>query len=415
MIIRTLRRTQNAQTTPMTLPEMVETMNMGTSSGQTVTVENSRNIHTAYRCVNILSDDVAKMPLQTFVSRQSGQIERMRPSSRMENISWMLEISPNRWMTPFIFKKAIIMWLLNYGAAYVWNPPRQAGRRRELFILRSNITRSLFDKEGNLWYEVNWPKASPQYIPDVEVLALLINSSDGITGSSVLSHARETIGRQLGAHETQGKFYSQGLNPSGILWAAGELNEDARNKIRNAYSKVMSGSENAYRLAVMDNKVTKFETITMKPVDAQFLESIGENDLEIANFYGMPLYKLNMGKQAYNSNEQANLEYLSTTLDPYLVQWEQAGALRWLSEEEQNYIYFRFNRDVLLRTDAKTRAEYLEKKILSGQLTPNEARSIEDLPIYEGGDGHYIPANMGKVGPDGVLVGGVIEKPETKK
>lgn len=415
MIIRTLRRTQNAQTTPMTLPEMVETMNMGTSSGQTVTVENSRNIHTAYRCVNILSDDVAKMPLQTFVSRQSGQIERMRPSSRMENISWMLEISPNRWMTPFIFKKAIIMWLLNYGAAYVWNPPRQAGRRRELFILRSNITRSLFDKEGNLWYEVNWPKASPQYIPDVEVLALLINSSDGITGSSVLSHARETIGRQLGAHETQGKFYSQGLNPSGILWAPGELNEDARNKIRNAYSKVMSGSENAYRLAVMDNKVTKFETITMKPVDAQFLESIGENDLEIANFYGMPLYKLNMGKQAYNSNEQANLEYLSTTLDPYLVQWEQAGALRWLSEEEQNYIYFRFNRDVLLRTDAKTRAEYLEKKILSGQLTPNEARSIEDLPIYEGGDGHYIPANMGKVGPDGVLVGGVIEKPETKK
>ncbi len=177
--------------------------------------------------------------------------------------------------------------------------------------------------------------------------------------------------------------------------------------MRKSYSEQMTGAENAYRLAVMDQKITKFEPITMKPVDAQFLESIQENDTEIANFFGVPLYKLNQGKQSYQSNEQQNLDYLNTTLDPYLVQWEQAAALRWLTEDEQNTMYFRFNRDALLRTDAKTRSETIEKRIFSGQLSPNEGRQIEDLPAYEGGDAYYIPANMGRLAQDGgIMVGG---------
>jgi HK97 family phage portal protein len=408
MIISRLRKPGPQDGQVMTLPELVEALNLtaSTTSGQSVTAERSKNLHTAYRCVNILSDDVAKMPLQTFLSRSPGQIERMRPDYRLQNIAWLLEISPNRWMTPFIFKKALVMWLVNWGACYIWEPVRRPGQRRELFILRSDITQPGFDSAGNLVYQVNWPGAAPEILPDVEVTALLINSADGITGRGVVTYARETMGRQLGAHETQGKFYAQGLNPGGIIWMNGEVDKEARAKVRDAYSEAMSGSSNAYRLAVLDNKVTKFEAITMKPVDAQFLESITQNDLEVANFYGMPLFKLNMGKQAYNSNEQANLDYLNTTLDPYLVQWEQAAALRWLTEAEQQYTYFRFNRDVLLRTDAETRSKIIEKRILSGVLTPNEGRQIDDLPAYEGGDSHYLPSNIAQVLPNGALKSG---------
>lgn len=396
--IRLPVRIKNETGEIMTLPDLLQAWGLATSSGQTVTVENSKNIATAYRCINVLSDDLAKMPLQVFVSRNQGEIDRMRPSSYQQNIAWLLEVSPNRWMTPFVFKKTLMMWLITWGNAYAWMPSWQPGQRREIFILKADRTQPVYDLQGNLWYQTSFDNGRIEYLPAVEVLHLLINSTDGISGKSVISYARESLGRQMGARETQGKFYEQGLNPGGIMWMNGEANKDARNKVRDSYAEAMSGSSNAYRLAVMDNKVAKFETITMKPVDAQFLESIQDNDIEIANFFGMPLYKLNMGKQSYQSNEQQNLDYLTTTLDPYLVQFEQAAALKWLSEEEQNYTYFRFNRDVLLRTDAKTRAEYLEKKIFSGQLSPNEARAIEDMPAYVGGDDRYIPANMTKVG-----------------
>lgn len=377
-----------------------------TAAGQQVTAETSRNVATAYRCINVLSDDVAKLPLQTFMSLAPGQIERVRPSNRIQNIAWLLEVSPNRWMTPLVFKKMAIMWLLTHGAAYIWQPPRRPGVRNELFLLPTSMTTVTVSEDGQLMYEVRRPGQPPNLYPDVEILPLLINSIDGVTGRGVIQYARETIGRQLGAYQTQGKFYSQGLNPSGLIWINGELNKDARDKVRKAYSDQMTGAQNAYRLAVMDQKVTKFEPITMKPVDAQFLESIQENDTEIANFFGVPLYKLNQGKQSYQSNEQQNLDYLNTTLDPYLVQWEQAAALRWLTEQEQNTMYFRFNRDALLRTDAKTRSETIEKRIFSGQMSPNEGRQIEDLPAYEGGDRRYIPANMAVIQPDGSLVAG---------
>jgi HK97 family phage portal protein len=398
-IFERIRRRISNQTTDDMSPYVkaflqgAEYIDLPSVSGQIVTAQTSRNIATAYRCINILSDDVAKLPLQTFLSRRPGQVERVRPSNQTENISWLLEVSPNRWMTPLVFKKMAVMWLVTHGAAYIWQPPRQAGRRRELFLLPTDQTSPLFDTQGNLWYEVRLPDQAPAYYPDVEVLALLLNSTDGVTGRGVIGYARETLGRQLSNYATQNKIAGKGLNPSGVVWVAGELNDEARKKFRKSYEEAMREG-----LTIFDPKVTKFEPITMKPVDAQFLESIAENDTEIANFFGMPLYKLNMGKQSYESNEQQNLDYLNTTLDPYLVQWEQAAAIKWLSEAEQNYMYFRFNRDALLRTDARTRSETLEKRIFSGQLTPNEARQIEDMPAYPDGDVYYIPANMTQIG-----------------
>lgn len=389
-------RIQPTSMAPADFLSGVELFDGLTVSQQTVTAETSRNIATAYRCINVLSDDVAKLPLQTFASWAPGRIERVKPSSVLQNISWLLEVSPNRWMTPLVFKKVVIQWLLTYGAAYIWQPPRRPGRRNELFVLPSNITKPVVDEDGQVWYEVTTRMGVDRY-PDVEVLALLINSTDGVTGKSVISYARETMGRQLANYATQGKIAGNGLNPSGVMYIAGDLSPEARKKVRGAYQEAMSESG----VVIFDQKVTKFETITMKPTDAQFLESIAENDVEISNFFGVPLYKLNLGKQSYQSNEQQNLDYLNTTLDPYLVQWEQAAALKWLSETEQNAVYFRFNRDALLRTDAKTRSEMLERRILSGQLSPNEARQIEDQSAFPGGDTRFIPANMAVITPDG--------------
>jgi len=219
----------------------------------------------------------------------------------------------------------------------------------------------------------------------------------------VLTYARETIGRQLGAHETQDSIYSQGLMPAAAIYIDGEMNKEARDKIKDSYLSAVKGSENSGGVAVFDSRVTKFETITMKPADAQFLETVAATDAEISNFFGMPLHKLNMGKQSYESNSQQQLDYLSTTLNPYLVQWEQAARLKWLRAEERGSTYLRFIREALLWMDAKTRSEYLRSMIQSGQMTPNEARQVNDLSAYVGGDSYYIPSNMARVLEDGRL------------
>ncbi len=374
---RKASRVTNA-TTSLTLPETVTLLGGTTRAGQNVTPETSKNVATAYRCGNIISDDVGKMPLQTYISRQPGELERMRPNGFMRNIAWRLERQPNRWWTPFWFKKVFIQWLLYWGNGYIWQPP--VGQR-ELFILPSDVTYPVFSIEtGDLWYATTFRGENKQsYIPGVEVLHTLINPDfTGFMGRGVIQFARETLGRQLAAYGSQATLFRSGLSAAGILWLAGESKPEVRKKVREMYEEVMSGDENSGRIAVLDTKVTKFEPITLHPKDLEFLQMMQENDLAIANFFGMPAYKLNMGKQSYQSNEQNNLDYLSTTLDPYLVQLEEAAAVKWLSIEEQAYTYFRFERAALYRTDAKSRGEYLNGAINNGRITPNEARQIED-------------------------------------
>jgi HK97 family phage portal protein len=359
------------------LPELINTLGLATGSGQIVTPESSKNVATAYRCGNILSDDMAKLPLQVYISRQDGEIQRQHPDPFIRNLAWLTERKPNRWWTPFQFKKQKAQWLIHWGNAYVWQPPIYP---REHFILPSNVTFPVFDLKGNLWYRTRFRgDHHDSYLPDVEVAHTLINPDEtGFNGRGVVQYARETIGRQLSAYASQNSLFRNGLSAAGILWLAGDSEPKVRKKVREMYEEVMSGESNSGRIAILDKKVTQFQPVTMQPKDIQFLSLIQDNDIAVMNFFGMPSYKLNTGKQAYNSNEQNNNDYLSTTLDPYLVQDEQVGASKWLTEDEQGYMYLRYERSALFRTNAKDRGDYLNAAIQNMRMTPNEARQVED-------------------------------------
>jgi HK97 family phage portal protein len=362
-----------------------------TSAKQTVNAETAKTIATAYRCKNIIGDDVAKMPFQMFV-RNGKNVDHVSPDALLRNMAYLLEIQPNRWMTPFVFKKTVMGWLLFWGNSYIWEPPQ---RFRELFILSSSVTIPKLNKKGDLYYETSFPNGKRDEIPAVEITHLMINSTNGRNGRSVLEYARETFGRQLATKDTQSQVQGNGLKAAAYIQVNSALDKDGRDRVRRAYQESL---EDAGGLAVFDNKIAKFETIQMKLTDAQFIEGIQANDVDVINFFGVPAYKLNMGKEAYNSNAQQDLDYLKSTLDPYLVQWEQAARLKWLSQAEQPNNYFKFIRESLLRTDAKTRAELHEVKIRSGQMSPNEAREVEDVSGYALGDDYYMTSNNQKIG-----------------
>jgi HK97 family phage portal protein len=369
-----------------------------TKSKQLVSPEMSKAVAVVYRCSNAISDDIAKMSLQQFVHVDDGA-KKVQPDAAARNMAYLLEVSPNRYMAPFIMVKTIVTWLQFWGNALIWMPPPPAPR--ELFILPTNRTWPRLAPNGDLWFEVQFPNGDRRFIPAVEVLHLMINSTNGIWGRSVLEYARDTIGNRLAMSQTQSSLLGNGLTPAAYIQVNATLDKQGREKYREAYSEVIMGAENAGNLAVFDNKVVKFEPILMKMTDAQFLESLEFTDGDIANFFMFPEYKLNMGKQSYESNDQQDEDYLKTTIDPYIVQWEQMARLRWLTEEEQDDNYFRFNRKALLRMNAKMRAEIDEIRIRSGTRMPNEARKDEDENSYPDGNQFWMLSQNLPVGAGG--------------
>jgi len=377
-------------------PDYAPSMGYRTASGELVTPLKAQSIATAYRAKNIISDDVAKLPLQVM-QRNGRRVDQVAADPITRNMAYLVQVSPNLWgWTPFQYKKASIEWLLFYGNSYTWTPPVGP---RQLLILPANRTYPVFDLDGNLWYRHTFSNGQPVYIPAVEIMHLLINPDEtGFMGRGVITFARETFGRQLAAYKAESKLYAQGMLPAAYMQTAGEVNAEARLKLRMAYEEQMAGAENAYRLAIIDNKITKFEPIHIQLKDAQFLESIDATDRDVCNFFGLSEHMLNRGKEAYNSNEQKYIEYLQGTLDSFLVPWEEAARIRWLSREEQSSMYFRFVREALLRMDSKARAEKNEIQIRSGQLTPNEAREKDDMSAYPDGDQYYMAGNILPIG-----------------
>jgi HK97 family phage portal protein len=367
-----------------------------TKAGQTIDEETSMGVATAYRATNIISDDIARMPLQQFIDFGDRK-ERIPANAKLRNMAYLLEISPNLWgWTPFQFKKVMAQWLILWGNSYVWRPPV---RPFQLFILPADVTYPVYDQDGALWY-ATWRRRNNtyEYYPGPEVMHTLINpDSSGQMGRGIITYARESLGRQLGAYSTQSKLYKNGMNPTAFIQVNAALDAKGRNQYRDAYSEVMSSEYEGPRLAVFDNKIAKYDTVTMSLVDAQFLELIGATDRDIANFYGMPLHMLNMGKEAYSSNEEKYLEYLGITLDSYLVQIEQGARVKWLSEAEQTNQFWKFNRDSLLRMNSKARAETNEILIRSGQRSPNEVRDKDDYSAYPQGADFYMTKNYAGV------------------
>jgi HK97 family phage portal protein len=217
-------------------------------------------------------------------------------------------------------------------------------------------------------------------------------------GRGVVTFARETFGRRMAANKTQAMLFSQGFMPAAVMSVDGEASKEVRDKIRASYEDSMSGSDNAFRLAILDKKITDYKPVEMQIKDSDWLESISATDDDIALFFGMPNHMLNKGKEAYNSNEEKYDEFVSLTLDPYLVPWEEGARVRWVSREAQASTYFKFKREALYRMKAKERAEMNATKIQSGQMTPNEARAQDELNPYSGGDQYWMASNIQPVG-----------------
>jgi hypothetical protein len=65
-----------------------------------------------------------------------------------------------------------------------------------------------------------------------------------------------------------------------------------------------------------------------------------------------------------------------------------------LQEVDKASYYFHFNFNSLLRASANDRADFYNKGIRGGWLSPNEARAFENANGFEGGDTYYAEGNL---------------------
>ena len=159
-----------------------------------------------------------------------------------------------------------------------------------------------------------------------------------------------------------------------------------KDALRKEWERVHYGPSNAHRIAILDNGLD-YQAITVSMADAQFVESHDTTVLDICNFFGVPAYKVNSGKQSYESNEQNAIEYVTGTLHPNVLGYEQEDTWKLLlPSQRRKRLALRRNMLAELRGDTDSRGRWYQVMHALGAYSPNDILMHEELPDVPGGD-----------------------------
>ncbi|OUL03418.1 phage portal protein [Bacillus spizizenii] len=356
-----------------------------TASGERVS-ESTALVHPdVFSCVNVLSDDIAKLSIHTFKKQQGDII-----SSMGHAVAQLLYLKPNQYMTAFTWKKLMMIHVCLWGNAYSYIKTNREGFITALIPLNPANTHPYVDPNtGMLWYETVIDSKAVELYAD-EVLHFKGMTEDGIIGKSPIGVIREHIGAQSAATKFNAKLYKNDATPRGILKVPTLIDEDAKQRARDEWEKVNAGRN----IAIIDAGLS-YESISMPLQEAQFVESMKFNKAQIASIYKVPLHKINeLDRATFNNIEHQSIEYVKNTLQPWLVSFEQEIITKLFTDEEINKGYYiKFNVNSELRGDAKSRAEYYEIMERISALNINEIRALEEKNAIEHGDRHLVSLN----------------------
>ena len=343
--------------------------------GVHATPTNALAFDTVYACINVLSDDIAKLPFKTYKRNEKGAIEQIKDN----DVHYVLRVRPNQAMSPFIFMKHLMTDVLRHGNFYALIAYDEKGQIKELLPLSPTETHPVWSQDGMLFYQTNHKGKNTLLFSD-EVIHIRGMTNDGVTGISPI----ESIRTQLESNEVAGRYnrkmLDNGALPQGILTVTGNLNGEAKDKVREHWTKSNIG----HSIAIVDSGM-EYQQIGISQRDVQWLEGQKYNTQRIASIFKVPLHKINdLDNATYTNIESQSLDYVKNTLQPWVTQIESEFGFKLYSEEEQkNDHYVKFNMDSELRGDSKTRAEVNEINFRNGVLTVNEIRSQNELSPYD--------------------------------
>lgn len=343
-----------------------------------------------YACVRVIAETVASLPLFLYKKDRNSKVKAYE-----HPLYEVLHDLPNYETTSFCFREAMMASLLLYGNAYARIVRDRKGHVTELWYLKPSLMRVERDNTTKrLKYTYTDEHKSYVFSPE-QIFHIPGLSFNGITGISPIEQAREAIGLALATEEFGAKFFENGARPGGVLEHPGVVKDPER--LRESWNRVYQGIRNSHKVAVLEEGM-KYHEIGIPPEQAQFLQTRKYQLNEICRIFRVPPHLVgDLERSTFSNIEHQSIDFVTHTIRPWLVRWEQAVYKDLLNEQERRLYYAKFNVDGLLRGDFATRMQGYATARQNGWMSINDIRELEDMnpiPKEQGGDDYLVNGNM---------------------
>jgi len=361
-----------------------------TKSGAVVTENLSLSVTAVWACIRILAWTQASLPLITY----KRLVPRGKERATDHILYKILHSEPNPLQTSFEFISLMSVQQNLWGAG-IAEIEFKRGQPVALWPIPPWIVKINKTKKDGLFYEIDLGTDGKKKIPYHKVIVFPSLQSSQYEWKSPIAVHRETIGMSMALLEFGAKTFGEGTNPAGVITHPSRLKEGSEKSLRENLSKY-AGLGGAHRLMLLEEAM-KFERIGLPPEDAQYLETRKFSVEEIARIYNVPLHMIQHLEKSTSWGtgiEEMTIGFVTFTLRPYLVQWEQEIHKKLFFGEDEHFAEFLI--EGLLRGKQSERFTAYSVARQWGWMSANDIREIENTNPLPGEQGniYMIPLNM---------------------
>jgi HK97 family phage portal protein len=321
-----------------------------------------------YNAVDIISNDIAMLPKAVY--KNTAQGKEKQPG---HVINYLIAKQPNINQTAFSFTKVMVVAaLLKGNAVAIIKSNDQTGVPESLVFVHPNDLQDIRMVQGELYY-----KTKMGTYHSSEVIHLKGFSTNGYTGISVLKHAAKNLNAALTAESfAETNFDSKGFG-LGIIKTPKSLKSNGKRILSEGMEGRLSRG-GAFNVGVLDEGMD-FQSIQVSAKEAELIDWKKITIQDIARWFNISTYKLKQtSDHNYSTIEHASIDHLQDCLMPWIVQLEQEYTCKLFNNAERADHYVKANTNAVLRSDIKSRAEYLTKLKFAGIISGDEAREKEE-------------------------------------
>jgi len=357
MLARLLRPTVEQRADNFVLPTL-GLMPQATTGPVSVNESTILSIPAAYRCVQIIADTIASLPLGSY--RHGVEVDTPR----------LLDI-PDPSETRVDTVAALVTSLLIDGNAYALVGNRdQLGHPTSLVVLAPSAVFVQTKPTGETVYRIAGQEYDPEDILHVRGVTLPGHT----TGLGPLAVQRRTMGLAIAGEDYAGEAFVNGAMPTGVIQSETEMTRDESEALKAAFVAAHGGRQRSP--AVLSGGVT-YQGLSFSHADLELLDSRRFNAGAVCTVFGVPGFLVGVASgdsKTYSNVQQDTQLFVSYTLRPWIARLE--ASLSQLLPRGQEA---KFNLDGLLRSDTMARYQAHEVGLRAGFLTVDEVRALEDL------------------------------------
>lgn len=362
------------------------------SSYSSYAASKALTLSACYRAVNLISDAISSLQMKVYqIDTEGYKTEYL--SHPLYNI---LGIEPNSSMSRFTFFKLIISSILLRGNAYIKIYRDSRFNVTSLEFLNPDTITMIYVKGEEKYIQ----SGAKGYINSSDMIHILnfpqLNNSLGL---STIAYVANSLEISYNSDTHAGNYFQGGANMNTLLSFENTLSpkqqKDIIDSIKNQ-TNATNGTSNGISTisGVLNAKVLP---LSISPKDSQLLETRAFNVLDIARFFSVnPILLFDNSKATFSNVENAQLDFLNTTLLPIIEKIENEFLRKLIRPSQRSTIELRFDLSNILRADMNSKADYYTKLFNLGVLSSNQVAKELNLPKIDsdGANKHFISTNL---------------------